>query len=83
MKIVVASLTLRFYERDGWKIENIRSYLVNKKYKIVYRHDNLFPEISYFAVYDESGYKIWKKELLKHEFENKFKIDYENWYIED
>lgn len=81
MNIVVASLTLRFYLRDGWTVDKVKSYLVNKKHKIDYRESFLFPECSYFAVYEKSGYKIFKKELLENEFDNKFNTDYKHWYI--
>ena len=81
MRIFVASLTLRFYIRDGWTVEKLKSYLVNKKSKIVYRSDKIFPEFDYLVVYDKSGYKIFTKKLLENEFESKFNGAWKKWYI--
>ena len=78
MKIRVANLTLRFYAKDGWTAEKVASYLIDRKYcAITYR-----PDLKYFAVYENSGLKVFKKSLLKHQFENPFNNDI-NWYIKD
>lgn len=39
MKIIVASLTLRFYKVDGWTKAKVRKLLVNPKTEITYRKD--------------------------------------------
>lgn len=72
--ISVASLTLRFYKCDGWTKSKIRKLLVNPKMKITYRKDNsdnlikkVWGDMSYYAVYENSGYKVFKKsEISKH-----------------
>ena len=80
MQIAVANLTLRFYKQDGWTKRKVAFYLVDKKHEVTYRESLLFPELDYFAVYNNSGHKVFKKSLLKHEFDNRFHNDI-NWYI--
>lgn len=84
VKIQVASLTLRFYERDGWTKAKIRKLLVDKKMEIIYRNDVMFPELTYYAVYENSGYKVFKKsEIMKHKFVDKNKFGGIDWYIKE
>ena len=76
MNIHLASLALRFYKVDGWTKAKVRELLVDKNLKITYRKDDnskkqkeVFGDLSYFAVYEKSGYKVFKKsEMMKHKF---------------
>lgn len=78
MRISVASLTLRFYRRDGWTANRVSSYLVDKKRHVVtYR-----PDLEYFAVYDEGGYSVFIEKILENEFDNKHCRDID-FYIQD
>ena len=80
MKIHATHLTLRFYKRDGWTKKKVHDLLIDKTLRVIEREDTLFPESSYYAVYDNSGYKTFSKELIWHEFDNpnNYNID---WYI--
>jgi len=80
MKIHVNHLTLRFYKHYGWTKEKVRDLLINKSLEIVYRKDSIFENCNYYAVYDQSGHKIFSKELIWHEFDNPNNYDIE-WYI--
>lgn len=92
MIIKVASLTLRFYKRDGWNKLKIKKLLVNPKMKITFRKGT-FPKLvntDYYAVYgiapNKTDYKIFKKsEMDKHtfaygQFIGKSEID---WYFDE
>ena len=89
MKISIASLTLRFYKYDGWTKAKIRKLLVNPKMEITYRKDKnnkelkeLLGDLSYYAVYEKSGHKVFKKsEIDKHIFDDRLNIDGIDWYI--
>ena len=88
MKIQVASLTLRFYKRDGWTKAKIRELLVDKKMKITYRKDVMFPELTYYAVYEKSGYKVFKQSKIgQHELvgADRFggKDNIIDWYVKE
>lgn len=82
MKIEVASLTLRFYKLDGWTRAKVEKLLVDKNTQITYREDVSFPSLSYYAVYEKSGHKVFKKsEIMKHKFVDKNKFGGIDWYI--
>jgi len=92
MIISVASLTLRFYRYNGWTKAKVRKLLVNPKIEITYRkdesdkaHKELLGDLSYYAVYEDSGFKVFKKsEMDKHIIEDKqnFGANVE-WYINE
>lgn len=80
MIIRVASLTLRFYVRDGWTEEKVRALLRDPKMEVTYRGDVIFQENAYYAVYENSGHKVFDMEkILEHEFVNPFNNDI-GWY---
>jgi len=84
MKITVASLTLRFYKCNGWTKTKVRKLLVNPKIAITYRKNTskILGDISYYAVYENSGYKVFKEsEINKHEYINIYKFGKIDWYI--
>lgn len=83
MIISVASLTLRFYEVEGWTESKVRTLLVSPEMEITYREGNKNLRISgYFAVYVNSGLKIFKKsEMDKHTFEDRGNFGDVDWYI--
>ena len=83
MIISVASLTLRFYERDGWDFAKVRKLLVNPEMEISWTEGNKSLKISgYYAVYEESGQKIFKKsEIDKHEFNDSVNFGGVDWYL--
>ena len=91
MKISVASLTLRFYRYNGWTKAKVRKLLVNPKIEITYRkdesdkaHKELLGDLSYYAVYEKSGYQVFKKsEIDKHEFIDFNGFGGEDWYIDE
>jgi len=91
MLITVASLTLRFYKAHGWTKSKLRKLLVNSKMKITYRKDNsskakkkLLGDISYYAVYEKSGHKVFKKsEMEGHTFSDKQRFQGLEWYINE
>ena len=82
MNIEVASLTLRFYKKDGWTKAKVKKLLVNNKLEITYREHTYSPSLSYFAIYEKSGYKVFKEsEIMKHSFIDKQKFGRIDWYI--
>ena len=89
MIITVASLTLRFYKVDGWTEDKVRKLLVNPKTVISYRNDSyqknkILGDLTYYAVYENSGYKVFKKsEMDKHTFNDNQKFKGINWYINE
>ena len=95
MKINVASLTLRFYKVDGWTEEKVKKLLVDKKMEITYRADigsnakkELLGDLSYYAVYEKSGYKVFKQsEIGQHELigADRFggKDNIIDWYVKE
>lgn len=85
MIIIVASLTLRFYESDGWTEGKVRKLLVNQKMRITRRPGNkLLGTPDYFACYEESGYKVFKSsEIKKHAFRDNQNFGGIDWYINE
>ena len=86
MIITVASLTLRFYKRDGWTESNVKRLLVNPKMKISFRVicNEFLGDSSYYAVYEKSGHKVFKKsEMSKHTFNDNQKFQGIEWYINE
>ena len=88
MKIIIASLTLRFYKIHGWDEDKVRELLVNPEMEITYRkndeHKELFGDISYYAVYEESGYKAFKaSEMKKHKVIDKQNFNGIDWYLNE
>ena len=91
MNIQVASLTLRFYRIDGWIEPKVRELLVDKNLTITFRKDNsskeqkeILGDGSYFTVYENSGYKAFKKsEIMKHKFIDTGKFGRIDWYINE
>jgi len=91
MRIVVASLTLRFYKGDGWTKAKIRKLLVNPKMEIIFRRDGnnkvlkeSLGDLSYFAVYEKSGHKVFKKsEMEKHIFNDNQRFQGIEWYVDE
>lgn len=89
MIISVASLTLRFYKYNGWTKRKIKRLLVDPKMEIIYRKDDskkakkeLLGDLSYYAVYENSGHKVFKKsEMEKHTFSDKQRFQGIEWYI--
>ena len=83
MKINVASLTLRFEICEGWTREKVQELLIDKSVDVMYR-DCKYPEFdfdnSYYAVYHNSGHKVFQKDkILQHTFQNPFN-DSIDWY---
>jgi len=91
MNIQVASLTLRFYRIDGWIEPKVRELLVDKNLTITFRKDNsskeqkeILGDGSYFAVYENSGHKVFKKsEIMRHKFIDTGKFGRIDWYINE
>lgn len=83
--IVLASLTLRFYQSDNWTLREVRALLVNPNLKITWREGNSNLGISgYYACYEKSGYKIFKREkILQHDIDNPLNLfnDSLEWYL--
>ena len=90
MIITIASLTLRFYTRDGWTKQKVRRLLINMNNKVTFRKGE-FPKISsadYYAVYgiapNKTDYKIFKKsEMDKHTIEDRGNFGGIDWYINE
>lgn len=91
MIINVAPLTLRFYRSHGWNKLAICELLVDPTIKIIYRRDKsskakkeLLGDLSYYAVYEDSGHKVFKKsEMEKHTFfSDKQRFQGIEWYID-
>lgn len=81
MIINVANLTLRFQIREGWTVEKISELLIDPTMEIVFRECGWEGcRLDYFAVYENSGYGVFKKDILEHEFHNPFNNSIE-WYI--
>jgi hypothetical protein len=70
MDIHVTHLTLRFYVRAGWTEKKVREYLIDKTRKIELRLGLPFSSCDYYAVYENSGFGIFKKALLNNHFIN-------------
>ena len=91
MRISVAALTLRFYKCNGWTRLKVRKLLVNPHMEVTYRQDENKPELqellgdlSYYAVYTNSGQKVFKKsEMDKHTFEDRGNFGGVGWYIDE
>ena len=91
MIIHIASLALRFYVTNGWTEAKVKKLLTNKNLIITYRKDNsskeqkeILGDGSYFTVYENSGYKVFKKsEIMKHKFIDTGKFGRIDWYINE
>jgi hypothetical protein len=82
MKITVASLTLRFYHCDGWSKDLVKKLLVDQTMEITERLDVLFPELKYYACYDNNGSRVFSKLIYQHEFDDHQNFGF-SYYIEE
>ena len=84
MKIIIASLCLRFYKRDGWTHKKVQALLVDKTRRVSYRKGEYSNHSSYYAVYS-NGFNWGKevrftKDIFKHEIVGEHEI---NSYIKE